>query len=173
MKNNIQKQKDIAGITGQYRFIKRHSLTKSGNKAYGRGRVISESEWIHNLVMASTNRGLNIIARNLIEDYTYSLGITRAKIGTSTTAVNESQTDLVAPVAYLIPRGNQATATKSATMQFFIPDANLTNGTYNEFGIFCGPDVDLRMFARSIISPAYSKSSLEDTTIEYVINLTN
>ena len=57
----------------------------------------------------------------------------------------------------------------SVTISFFLTTAELSNGTYTEFGIFSGT----QLFARSIITPSYVKGTNEDTTVEYQIDLSN
>lgn len=128
-----------------------------------------QSEWIDNLVVAGANHGLGIITRRLVGDNTYSLEINQAKIGTGTTAPTNADTDLQTVSLAGILRATQAHTPTSVTLEFFISTTDLANGTYNEFGIFCGD----QLFARSIITPAYTKATSEDTGIEYVIILTN
>jgi len=131
------------------------------------GRVVSESPWIKNLVMQGVSNGTGMITRQLVSDTTYPLGITTAEIGTSATAPAISDTNLVAPVLTAIPiRTKSATATV-ATFSFFIPDGDLANGTYREFGLRAGA----RLFARSLISPVYTKATGQDAIITYEISV--
>jgi hypothetical protein len=132
------------------------------------GKVVGETEWIHNMVMRGVSNGTGIIARQLISDTTYPIGITSAAIGTSATAPAITDTALVAPVlSGIVIRTKTATSTK-VTLSFFITDAELANGTYREFGLFCGA----RLFARSLISPVYTKASGQDAIITYEIDIT-
>lgn len=124
---------------------------------------------INNIVSTATNHGLNIIAQNLTGIDTYPIEITQAKIGTGTNTPAATDTDLQTAVLSGILRANQSSSGPVATLSFFINDGDLSNGTYNEFGIFCGN----QLFARSLISPAYTKASGEDTTIEYTITFSN
>lgn len=50
----------------------------------------------------------------------------------------------------------------------FVSDGSLPDDTYEEFGLFC----DGRLFARIIITPAYTKASGEDTLFTYTLTLT-
>jgi hypothetical protein len=154
------KQLDKAGVTGKYRFKTYDSDS---------GELLRKSEWVDNLVVAGTNHGLGLFMQNLIGISTYPLEITHAKIGTGTTATANGDTDLETITFGPILRATQQFTATSATIEFFISNNELPNGTYTEFGLFC----DQQLFARSIISPSYSKSTNEDTGIEYIITSTN
>lgn len=148
------------GISGKYRFI---------TKKAGTDEVLRTSEWIDNLVMNGVDTGVNILLKTLIGTITAN-EITSASIGTGTTAPTDSDTNLQTPVTTDIPRATQSISpTNVLTILFFIPDGDLPNGTYNEFGLFC----ETQIFSRSIISPAYVKSSTEDTIVEYQITINN
>jgi hypothetical protein len=75
----------------------------------------------------------------------------------------------VTPVVTGILPALQAIATDNVTISFFIPTADLANGTYKEFLLRCGT----KAFARSIITPNYVKGTNEDTTVEYLITANN
>ena len=147
-------------MSGKYRITTRDSIT---------GEVIKRSDWIPNLIMAGTNTGVNLIGQRLAGLTVYDLEIDEAKIGTGTTAPADSDTDLETVAVSGIGRADQTVATSSVTLSFFIPDATLPNGTYTEFGIFASSQI----FARSLISPSYTKGSNQDTTIEYIITFDN
>lgn len=154
------KQQSNAGFAGKYRFKKFDSTT---------GELKSVSPWINNLVVASDNHGLGIIMQQLIGVKTYPLEITQGKIGTGTTPPTSANTDLQTTALAGILRATQTFTATSCTMEFYISNTDLANGTYTEFGLFCGN----QLFARSIISPSYSKSTNEDTGIEYLITSSN
>lgn len=147
-------------LKGRYRFIKKNSKT---------GEVICTSPWIKNLIMLSDTLGLNLIIRRLGNDLTYDCIITSAEIGTGTTAPTNSDANLETPVVTGVIPADQTVGVDNVMVAFFIPNVNLANGTYNEFGIRCGT----QMFARSIISPAFVKGTNEDTTVEYIIEANN
>lgn len=133
-----------------------------------KGRVIGETDWIHNLVMEGVSNGTGLLARHLISDTTFPLPITSASIGTSATAPAITDTALVAPVlSGIIIRTKTATA-NTVSLSFFIADAELANGTYREFGLFCGA----RLFARSLIAPVFTKATGQDAIITYEITIT-
>jgi len=150
-----------SGVAGQYRIRTYRAGTKE---------LIRETDWIKNLVVNNANNGVNLIAQRLIGLTTYDIEITQAKIGTGTTPPTDADTDLETPVTSNIPRATQIVSpTNLAVITFFIPDVDLPNGTYNEFGLFCGN----QLFARSLILPSYTKASAEDTTVEYSLEIFN
>lgn len=145
---------------GKYRIITTDSLT---------GEVLKVSPWIENLIMLGTNTGVNLILARLANVLTYDCIVTSGEIGTGTTPAAASDTALVTPTVTGIAVASAAVASGSILLSFFIPSGTLANGTYNEFLLRCGTQA----FARSIISPAYTKGTNQDTTIEYTINGTN
>lgn len=154
------KQKGGFKMKGRYRFIKKNSKT---------GEVISTSEWIDNLIMLDDGIGLNLFIRRLAGNLTYDCIVTSAEIGTGSTAPTDADTDLETPVVTDINVALQSFTNDTATLSFFITDTELANGTYNEFLLRCGTQA----FSRSIISPAYTKGSNEDTSVEYEITGAN
>lgn len=128
---------------------------------------------IYNLVVnGSFGYGKNLVARALLGSTwitTYPIAIDTASIGLDNTAASASQTDLLDPITEDIPVAfGEMTGTSELTLSFFIPDADLPNDTYEEFGLFATG----RLIARSVISPAYVKGSSEDTSIDYTIEVT-
>lgn len=127
------------------------------------------SKEIKNLIVTGTGYGVDILTRALGGDTTYQVEIDSAKIGTGTNTPAASDTDLqtavlsgiaVASVSY--PGNGQV------IISFFIPNADLANNTYTEFGIFANS----RLFARSLITPNFTKGSNQNTTVDYTITLT-
>lgn len=121
--------KSNSGIKGRYRFITTDSVT---------GEIKRTSDWNKNLVVSDTGTGINIIARLLANDSTYPLAITMAKIGTGTATPVNADTDLQTPVLTKNTVADQSVSGGTATISFFLTNAELANGTYTEFGIFCG-----------------------------------
>jgi len=155
------KQKDKVSISGKYRFKIWDAKT---------GKLIRTTQWNKNLIVVNENSGLNIAVKNLLGNFTYNLEITKAKMGTGTATPNSNDTDLKNPVVDNIALANKnENSTSEVFLEFFISDAECPNGTYYEFGIFCGN----RLFARSLISPALTKSTGQDITAEYTINFYN
>lgn len=149
MKSNFQ-------LKGKYRII-----TTDSNS----GEVLKTSDWIDNLIMFGADTGVQLLLRRLANDTTYDTIITSAEIGTGTTAPTNADTNLQTPSVTGIIVASNSVSTGSILLSFFIPSGSLSNGTYNEFGLRCGT----KLFARSIITPAYTKGTNQDTTIEYTI----
>ena len=154
------KLKNKTGFTGKYRIIKTDAKT---------GEVISKSEFIENLIMKADTVGINLFIRRLGGDTTYDPIITSAEIGTGTTPPADGDTNLETPVTVGIIKADTTIGIDNVMIAFFIPDVDLPDDTYNEFGLRCGT----QLFARSIITPAYVKGSNENTTIEYTITGNN
>ena len=144
--------------TGRYRFI----TYKAGTK-----EVLRVSPYTENLVMNGADTGIQIIAQHLAQDFTNQLFIDTASIGTGDTAPTIADTGLQTSVLSGITRTEFVALGAVVTLDFFITDAQLANGTYKEFGLFSGSN----LFARSLIVPVFTKASGEDVTIEYIITL--
>lgn len=166
----------MPALHGQYRITKLRAKPRwipvsIWLKLYHAGllnfMVISRSPYIKNRIMLSLNYGMNLFFRHLGGDDTYPLELNFAAIGTGTNPAADGDTGLQTPVLSNIPRATvDFTDVDILTTEWFITNDELANGTYNEFGLFCGT----RIFCRSIISPAHSKASNEDTLVEYIIN---
>lgn len=132
------------------------------------GVPVRSSGRLPNKVVNGVGYGRNLIARQIAGDVTYGVAINSASLGTDNTAAADSQTDLVAPTVTGVPITNSSASGDVVTVDVFVADANLPNGTYREFGLFCGG----RLFARVVLSPAYTKASGEDTLFTYELTLT-
>lgn len=148
-----------AGVAGRYRFTVTDSKT---------GKVKRQSKWFKNLVMNGTDTGVQLITQNLVLDTPPQLRIDSASIGTGTATPSAGDTDLATPVTTGIIIRTKAQLGNVAQLDFFITDAELPDGIYNEFGIFANGN----LFARSLITPAFTKASNEDVTITYEITVT-
>ena len=161
------KLKNGAYLEGRYR-IKTWDAEKV--KCYAdtkKHAPLSISEEILNKIMLSANYGLDVISRQLGGDDTYPMEIDSASIGTGTTAPAASDTALETPTLSGIVVADVAYGIGEVTLTFFITDAQLANGTYTEFGIF----QNLRLFARSLILPVFTKASNQNVTVDYTISL--
>lgn len=145
---------------GKFRFISYKPHTKE---------IIRVSPWSKNLIVSSLDTGVGLLMRRLTGDKTYDLEIDSAEIGTGTNAPADGDTNLQTPVLTGIQRSNQSFTAEQTVLRFFIPDGDLANGSYTEFGLRCGT----QLFARAIITPTFTKASAEDTVVEYIINSSN
>ncbi len=156
------KYKETFNIKGQYKI-----------KKWKDGVLVWESPIIDNLLMLNTNRGLAIIFNRLLGQTTYDLEIKTLAIGKDDTAPTIDDTDLLALVTEDIPYAQRSrTAIDEIDFEFFISDGELPDDTYNEIGLYTGTGATKRLFARSIITPSFTKSTGEDITVEYKIKLT-
>lgn len=156
-------------LHGAYRFKKYKPLPDGVEASIQDREVIWEGPWIKNLIVSSTTTGTGLITRRLAGDTTYDIVVTTGSIGTGTATPTDADTGLATSVlAGILPSFQTYDAT-SATIQFFMAAADLANGTYSEFALWCGA----KLLARSIISPGYTKATGEDTGVEYVITLSN
>jgi hypothetical protein len=130
-----------------------------------KGRVLATTGWIKNLVMVGDSNGIGLITKQLFGDTTYPLAITSAEIGTGSTAPAITDTNLVTPVLTAIPIRTKSRTATGVEFSFFVPDGDLPNGTYREFALRCGT----QLFARSLISPVYTKASGQDAIVVYEI----
>lgn len=159
--HRIMKLQSKKILKGKYRF----NVYKAGTK-----ELIKQTDWIKNLVVLGDGYGANIVIKNLLGDLTYDLEITSASVGTGDTAPADSDTDLETPILENIQIATrEETADDEATFHFFMNDGQLPDNTYKEFGIFCGT----QLFARSLITPTYTKTSGQDIDCEYVITIAN
>lgn len=137
-------------ITGHF------TITKTTN-----GMLV---EQIHgnNIVL---NQGLAEIAKQHIGNGT-SLEIATLEIGDGDTTPTPMDTELENAITTGVIRANQSQSDTTATLSFFITDAELPNGEYKELGLRTAGDI---LYTRALIIPTYTKSANEDTRIDYTI----
>lgn len=135
------------------------------------GKLLYQSKPIKNRIVSSSGYGRNIVIRNLAGDNTYPIEIDGAIIGTGTSTPSDSDTNLQTPTTLtgitVIPVASSVVSNDSVVMSFYVTDVQLPNGTYNEFGLKCGS----QLFSRAIISPAFTKGTNQNTTVDYTIQL--
>lgn len=150
---------DKVGIMGKVRVIVTDSET---------GEVKRVGEWSKNVIMNTASRGLQMLIERLGGSTTYTGIINYGAIGTSATAPANTDTQLTSESA----RTTVTTATISGsvlTVKFFFADANLTNGTYREFGTVVDGTASLntgRLFNHALFGTAHTKATGEDTTVQ-------
>lgn len=151
-------KRDIASPLGKLKGHYKISVFKAGTK-----ELLRQSEH-DNLVVYSANAGLGLITQHFVGTTTYALDLNKAAIGTGTTdpAVTDEglETEVLGDIDRASVVNQDAT---SVSLDFFITDAELPDGTYSEFGLFAGT----QLFARSLIDPAFTKASGEDVLINY------
>lgn len=151
---------DNAFVKGKYRFKKFDPHT---------GALKWTGPWVKNLVMIGPNRGLGLITARMAGETANDVDIDNASIGKGFAAPQITDVDLEDPILEDIPRASQSHTEDSVLLGFFIPSADLPNDEYTEFAVFSGDQI----FARSLIDPAFIKSSNEDVGIEYSFLLGN
>lgn len=166
-----------AGTLHLYESLRALGKLDLAQKLLGDGRIEVED---HNLIVDSSNYGIDILVQYLISAYVgslnFPLGIAWGEIGTGSTTPANGDTALTtptnrAPVSYAFDNGFN-----TASLQFFFPDASLTNGTYYECGSFIGGSSTIgsgNMFNHALFGTPYSKSAGTDTTLEVDISFTN
>lgn len=132
------------------------------------GKVLREIGPFPNKFVSSTGYGRNLVLRAMAGDATYPIAIDSASVGTGNTAAADSDTNLVTPVATGLTITSLVTINDQLTVEVFVPDASLANGTYKEFGLFA----TARLISRILITPNYTKATGEDTLFTYTLTLT-
>lgn len=135
----------------------------------GTKQLVRETKAKNLIVSSSTGYGRNMLLRQMSNDSQYPIVIDSGKIGTGSTTPAESDTDLETIVLSGITVGSYELDNDQLIINFFMPDSELANNTYSEFGLF----MNGRLFARALINPGHVKSSGEDTTVEYTIKFKN
>lgn len=120
-----------------------------------------------NRVVSSDGYGRNLIIRQLAGNKTYGIEVDEGRIGNDDTTPTDSDTDLGNAVTSDIIVEDTDFSNDEVSFQFFVLDADLPDGTYEEFGLF----IDGQMLARSVFDSSYSKSSGENTRIDYTLTL--
>lgn len=156
---------DALTFKGRFKVTGRDSRT---------GEVVSCVE-TDNKVLFSADRGLDLILDRLNGTNTYTLNILYCDIGTSGTAPTESDTGLGAAVARAAKAAGSISG-KAITLQFFLADGDLANGTYREIGAYVDGSATLstgQIFNHAVFGSPYVKGSNTDTTVELTITLSN
>ena len=126
------------------------------------GRVMQEIV-DHNKVV---NGGLNIIIKGLVSS-SNSTDITHVGIGTGTTAVQATDTQLQNQTFKSPISSSSEKNSTTGSFSFIISDSSLTNQTYTEVGLFVGNT----LFSRLILTTSYTKSAGSDTLITYEVSV--
>lgn len=146
------------GLMGEVKIIKSCAKT---------GRILGETDWMKNQIVANTGKGIYMLLDRLTGDNTYTANISHAEIGDDNTAATEADTDLGNGLVR-VSIGAVSRSAKQATFRFFFPDATTPDDTYYEFGMFVDGTSALgsgQIFNRLIFATDLVKSSGEDHTI--------
>jgi hypothetical protein len=132
--------------------------------------IIQQHKAAHNLV---TTVGRNVLARLLAGDTTYSGQINYGALGSSSTAVANSDTQLGTEVYRKLFASHTTDGNNIAYIDFFYA-ATDTNGTYNEFGNFIDGTASAntgRLFSH-ILTGGWVKTSLQSMFVsaQYTIS---
>lgn len=138
-------------------------------KVFEKGVLVRELGPFKNKVVTSTGYGRNLILRALVGDTTLPAVITTCSVGTGTTAPADSDIGLITPTVTGLPITNYSVSNNVASVDFFIADALLANGTYKEFGLFTATP---RLISRLLITPNYTKAAGQDTLFSYTLTAT-
>src|SRR5437660_786667 len=132
--------------------------------------IVEQHLAAHNLI---TTIGRNVLARLLAGDATYSGQINYGALGSSSTAVNNSDTQLGTEVYRKLYASHTTDGNNVAYVDFFYA-ATDTNGTYNEFGNFIDGTASAntgRLFSH-ILTGGWVKSNVQSMFIscQYTIS---
>ena len=143
-----------------------HSLLRR----YEAEGIIERHHAAHNLIVTI---GRNVLARLLTGDTTYSGQINYGALGSSSAAVNNSDTQLGTEVYRKLFASHTTDGNNIAYVDFFYA-ATDTNGTYNEFGNFIDGNAGAntgRLFSH-ILTGGWVKTNVQSMFIscQYTIN---
>jgi hypothetical protein len=161
----VLKIKRNSKIKGKFKIITHEAGTKN---------VVSETDWIENLISTAENHGLNLFIKHLFGDVTYSLPITRARFGTTDVAPSATDTDIDSPLAYDIEiASRELISNTEMQIVFFAPNVFIPDDTYYTFATYCGS----RTFSMALIRDEnvvdFEKVGSVDTTILYNYEIIN
>lgn len=132
-------------------------------KTFKGGKLVRESGPFKNKVVTSAGYGRNLLLRWMAGETTYPIVIDSASLGDSATAAADGDTALGNSLVSGIGITNITVVDNVMTVDVFVPDGELPDDTYAEFGLFMSG----RLLSRIIISPAYTKATGEDTLFSY------
>jgi hypothetical protein len=139
-------------------------------EAYSTG-VVSTSE---NLIMTGSLTGRDLLVQYLLSGTVYS-GVNYGALGTGTTTPAAGDTQLTTESARATPTIQNDISNNKAQLQFYFPDANLANATYQEAGCFMNGTASAntgKIFNHALLGTPYTKTTGTDTTLEIDITFT-
>ena len=127
----------------------------------------------HNILMQSPNYGLDLFIQALIGVTTFPLTLSFAEIGTGSTTPTTMDTALTTPTNRAAVTFQQNYGSTDCILNFIFSDSQLANGTYYEFGVFCGGTSTIgsgQLFNHALFSTPYAKPAGQDTTVQVDFN---
>lgn len=168
---SMQKLTEGPELRGSVKML----VHKAGTK-----ELLFESE-NHNLIMQAGFTGLDLIIQWLIGQMAtgqgaaaYVNGINYGEIGTGTATPTLTDTGNTTPSVRVIPSEQTDFGQMEAILQFYFPDASLTNATYTEFATFVNGSSGLstgKVFNHALFGTPYAKSSGQDITVQVTFTL--
>ena len=128
----------------------------------------------HNMVMVGALTGKDLLVQYLTAGTTYSGGINYGAMGTGSTAVAATDTQLTTETNRAATTFAQDAGYNEAVLQFFFPDAVLSNTTFYECGTFMNATASAnsgQIFNHALFAAPYVKTAGSDTTLEVDITL--
>lgn len=127
------------------------------------GQEVWRSPIIQNRIL---NAGLSQIIQHHVGNATNPLEITSLEIGDGDTAVTAGDTALANLVVDDIPPARFIPSTTSVMIEFFVVDAELPDGMYEELGLRAGTV----LYTRALFTTPYTKVTGRDTIIRYTLS---
>jgi hypothetical protein len=127
------------------------------------GQEVWRSPVMHNRIL---NAGLSLIVQHHAGNDSNALEITSLEIGDDDTAVSASDTALGNAVLTGVLPSKITPSGASIVIEFFIVDAELANGTYEELGLRAGAT----LYTRALFTTPYTKVAGRDTIIRYTLS---
>ena len=159
-----------AGTVERIKSLREQGKHAKADRLLHQGKIESRKE---NLVVNSANCGYDALVQFLISGYTgsfaFPLGIAYGELGTGSTTPASTDVALTTPTNRVPVGYGINVAYIQATVQFYFPDATVTNGTYYECGSFIGGTVTIgtgNMFNHALFASSYTKASGTDLTVQ-------
>jgi len=127
------------------------------------GKEVYRSPVIPNRIL---DAGLSLIPQHHAGNNSNALEITSLEIGDGDTAVDGSDTALDNMVLDGVLPSKVTPSDASIVIEFFIVDAELADGTYEELGLRAGAT----LYTRALFTTPYTKVAGRDTIIRYTLS---
>jgi len=127
------------------------------------GKEVYRSPVIPNRILSA---GLALIPQHHAGNTSNALEITSLEIGDGDTAVAAGDTALDNLVLDGVPPSKVTPSGASIVIEFFIVDAELADGTYEELGLRAGAT----LYTRALFTTPYTKVAGRETIIRYTLS---